>query len=290
MVGGSGFIGKSIIDCFKRKRLQKYSISKIIIISRNPKKIRKIFSNFKKIKIIKGDISKTNKLPDTDYYIYLSETSDIFKYKNKKILQNYKKGIKNFSNLLKKDYKKKNILYVSSGSVNNKKNNNYKNYNLIKKNSENTIKKLSNYGFKTSIARCYTFLGEFLPFNKHFAIGNYINDGLNKKFIHVKSNNKVYRSYMYADDLVNWLFKILVFSRGSCPIYNVGSDQPIELGKLANIIGSLLKKPVRRPKITNKKVDKYVPNTIKTKRELNLNLDYSLLESIILTLKKIKKK
>ena len=38
---------------------------------------------------------------------------------------------------------------------------------------------------------------------------------------------------MYADDLISWLIKIATHSNKKCPIYNVGSNEQIELKKLA---------------------------------------------------------
>ena len=35
LVGGSGFIGKSFLDAFKKNIIKKFNIKKIIIISRN---------------------------------------------------------------------------------------------------------------------------------------------------------------------------------------------------------------------------------------------------------------
>ena len=98
---------------------------------------------------------------------------------------------------------------------------------------------------------------------------NFLNDAKNKKFIYVNSNVTTVRSYMYSDDLVNWLLKIALNSRISCPIYNVGSDQKISINKLAIMIGKKLKKPVKFSKKNSKKIDKYVPNISKAKKQLN---------------------
>ena len=46
---------------------------------------------------------------------------------------------------------------------------------------------------------------------------------------------------MYSDDLIYWLTKILISSKNKTSIYNVGSDKPIEIRKLANIIGKIAK-------------------------------------------------
>lgn len=290
IIGASGFVGKSIIDSFLKNFLDKYLIDKIIVISRNPKKINHIInSSKKKIETYKLDISSTKFLPEADYYIYSSESSDLSLYKNNKIIKIYDKCIKNFVFLLKNNFKNKKILYVSSGSVDQKKDKVYINYNLVKKNSEKEIKKLSFFGFKISIARCFSFISEYLPLDKHFVIGNMILDGLKKKNIKIKSNYKIYRSYMYSADMVNWLIKILVSSKLKASIYNVGSDKVFEIGFIARIIGNLFNKSVLRPAISRKKIDKYVPNVSKTKKEMRLNINYDLMDSINLTIDGLKK-
>ena len=97
IVGGSGFIGKSIIDSFNRNLLKKYHIVNILIICRNPTKLKNIKKlHSKKVKIIKGDIAKIKKLPNADYYLFLAESSDILLYKNNKY---YRSKYKNSQNI-----------------------------------------------------------------------------------------------------------------------------------------------------------------------------------------------
>ena len=286
IVGGSGFIGKSIIDSFNNGLLKKHKIDKINVICRKKFKFKKKKINLKNINILYLDIGKTKLLPQSDLYIYAAESTDTINLRNKNLAKSHKRNIKNFIKLVSK-YKDVKVLYTSSGSVNYHKNNKfydfYKNqYTKLKIFSELEVKKLKKFKIKSSIARCYSFIGPFLPVNKHYAIGNFLYGAKYKSRIIIKKKMNVIRSYMYSDDMVEWLISILLNSRINTSIYNVGSDQSIELSKLANKITKLFKRKVQISKVgleTNK-IDKYVPNISKTKYDLKNKILYNLSKSL----------
>lgn len=291
IIGGSGFVGKSFIDSFNRGLLKKYSINSITIICR-----KKIFQkndnlNYSNIKIIYGDIGKMKVLPKTDFYIYASEATKTSEYKNiRKITKQHKQSINNFCKLIKK-YPNSKLLYLSSGAVERKSHiRSYKNtYSSLKLYSEGKIKLLKTNKIHTSIARCFTFIGRWLPINKHYAVENFLRDAKYKKKIRIKSKKLVYRSYMYADDMVDWLSKILIKSKKTTKIYNVGSEQEIEIRKLASLIASFYKEKITiiSKDINSNHIDRYVPNISKTKNDFKVKINYNLAKSIQLTLKSI---
>jgi|TARA_Y100000294_G_C8542619_1_gene331831 dTDP-glucose 4,6-dehydratase len=296
-IGGSGFIGRSYLDAYNRGVLKEFKIKKIYVISRNPGKLKKHKSLIgKNIKLIKGDISKIKKIPSSDVVIYGAENVSPKKYKNKKkVIDKHIKAINNFCKIIKK-HKKTRVLYISSGAVyaidNNVKNiSSYKGiYGFLKKYSENRILELSRFKIKTTIARCFSFIGPWLSREEHYAIGNFINDGLKGRYIKVKAKNKIVRSYMYTDDLAYWLTKISLNAKIKNSIYDVGSSKPIEIRKLAKLIGKLFNKPVKKNKIESGKIEKYLPNIRKAQKELNLKINYNLMNSVYLTINSINEK
>ena len=160
-------------------------------------------------------------------------------------------------------------------------------YAAAKRDAEHAIFTLGSHGNSVSVARCFAFVGKYLPRHQHFAIGNFINDGLIGKPIHVKANFPVYRSYMYSDDLVNWLMTICEKSNLSCPIYNVGSDEALTIVELAGLIASRFSVEVHKSEITQQKVDRYTPSIEKAKKDLGLTLTLDLKSAIDRTIEDI---
>lgn len=145
----------------------------------------------------------------------------------------------------------------------------------------------SECGIETKIARCFAFVGPYLPIDEHFAIGNFIQDILKGVPICVNGDGTPYRSYMYAADLCIWLWTILAHGK-SCQPYNVGSDTPITIADLAKTITGIVN-PELPIKIVcspapDQSPERYVPSTQKAVDELNLPSKIDLEESIKLTI------
>jgi nucleoside-diphosphate-sugar epimerase len=89
---------------------------------------------------------------------------------------------------------------------------------------------------------------------------------------------------MHTDDLVSWLMIIVKNSKLSCPIYNVGSDQPISIWSLAKYISKTYNLKFIYPKQKNKNFDYYIPSTKKAQKELDLIIKFDLKKSLNYTL------
>ena len=269
IIGGSGFVGESLIDFSNKKSLSQWKINKLICISR--KKIYlKRKKNITKIKYIRADIKKIKKLNKTDLIIFAVNTN------NK---ANDIKAAKKFILLIKQLPIKTKILFTSSGAIYGKIKNK-KRYAETKKIIENMFIDLGLSGYNVSIARMFTFIGKRILDDKNYAISQFINSGLKKKPIQVKTSSKIYRSYMHSDDMIRWILTILSKSSSKCPIYNVGSNESISIQNLAKLVGRILKTTVKIKQPSNKKIERYIPIIKKAQKELNLKLNYNLRTSL----------
>jgi dTDP-glucose 4,6-dehydratase len=129
------------------------------------------------------------------------------------------------------------------------------------------------------IARCFAFIGPHLPLNAHFAAGNFIRDALAGGAIHIHGDGTPRRSYLYAGDLLIWLLTLLL--RGQCGLaYNVGSDEAIRIGELAEQVVRQMSIPPEiliKGSITGAAPGRdYVPSTELARLQLGLGITVDL--------------
>jgi nucleoside-diphosphate-sugar epimerase len=140
------------------------------------------------------------------------------------------------------------------------------------------------YGFEVKIARCFAFVGPYLPLDTNFAIGNFIKDVMHGGPILIKGDGTPLRSYLYAADLMIWLWTILMKGQSGHP-YNVGSMQPISILQLAELIEKLSGE--KQEILMNGKPtpglipERYIPSNDRAQFELGL-AGYTTLENAII--------
>ncbi|MES2206955.1 MAG: NAD(P)-dependent oxidoreductase [Pseudomonadota bacterium] len=142
--------------------------------------------------------------------------------------------------------------------------------------------------FSCTSARVFAQVGPYLALDRQFAVGNFIQNALKAESFIIKGDGTPRRSYMYAADLVTWLWGILV--RGQrCRAYNVGSDHSISIVDLATKVAQtagithpeicILSKPSQY-----QAPERYVPDISRAREELGLEIRISLDDALKRTL------
>ncbi len=315
ITGGTGFFGKSILSYLSKNQKVCGDQTIFYILSRDPERFlaeNPIFAAQGMFQFIKGNILDPRSLPTSlipDAIIHAaadSTTGPILAP-----LERFEQIVAGTQNLLAYAASTgvRRFLYVSSGAVYGEifspgaEERDLTSLNPLDERQVYGLAKLTAehlcmlYGaaqnFETIIARCFAFIGPDLPYDAHFAIGNFIRDALWGEEIIVNGDGEAVRSYLFQDDLADWLIQILINGRAGTA-YNVGSDEAITIGNLASLVCETLS-PSKNVKILgssskNLKNNYYVPQISKIRTELGANVKYSLIESIIKTAKSYESK
>ena len=147
------------------------------------------------------------------------------------------------------------------------------------------------HGFEAKIARCFAFVGPHLPLDGHFAVGNFIRDGLAGGPIRVLGDGTPVRSYLYAAELAVWLWTIL-FKGTNARAYNVGSETCLTIAETARVVAENFSPP-RPVKIqlaaAGGPAIRYVPCTRRAREELGLMQEIEPCRAIQKTLRWLEK-
>jgi UDP-glucuronate decarboxylase len=140
------------------------------------------------------------------------------------------------------------------------------------------------HGLQSVIARCFSFVGPDLPFDAHFAIGNFIRDALEKDTITIAGDGSPLRTYLDQRDLARWLWMLLLEGNDGDTL-NVGSNRVISISDLAYLVRDLLA-PTKtidilgQPDIARSR-SRYVPSVNRILNAYGLTPQFSLEQSIL---------
>ena len=299
LIGGSGFFGKSFLDAHRRGLLKPWSIDRIIVVARSASSLLRDHPRLvgADVTLLDADAARAESLPSADFVVHAASTTDARRYAEdpKAERANILGASDNYARLAERVHRSSRIVFASSGAVYGQQPPHipglsedftpadaatlvdYKrDYAEAKRLSEERIADLGAEGLRTSIARCFAFVGYHLPRDQHFAIGNFMADGLAGRPVRLTARKAVYRSYMHADDLVHWLMTIAAAASEETPIYNVGSDEALTLTEVAGVVSRRFGVPVEAPPIDDPAIDRYIPSIARARRELGLGLSLGL--------------
>jgi len=154
-------------------------------------------------------------------------------------------------------------------------------YGSAKRESEDLC--LAQLNLESSIARCFAFVGPHLPLDAHFAVGNFIRACVAGTPLHIKGDGTPRRSYLYAADLMIWLWTMLLRAPAG-RVYNTGSEESVSIAELAAITAATLRPglaiQIDQKAVPGTPVAQYVPSTQRAQQELGLRTLVPLDEAI----------
>jgi len=313
VTGGTGFFGKALLRHWKSTGSP---FKKIFILSRKPKIFQEKYSYLIEglpIEFVKGDILNLSEVKiDQDLDVVLHAATDSTIGPSLSRLDVYTQITKGTEEVLQFSANNscKKFVLASSGGVYGAQPSNMEKipeeylgmpdpldpnsaYGIGKRAAEHLVALYADkYRFDYVIARCFAFVGQDLPLDKHFAIGNFIKDGFEGNNIEIYGDGTTIRSYMYQEDLAQILDHMTIkkIPNGA---YNVGSEEAVSLNELANKIKNVINNEIKI-KILGREdgniKNKYVPDISKLKSEIDQIKFRSLDLAIKLTAEKIKLK
>ena len=308
ITGGTGFFGTWFLSVLVSIKRSLGGALKIYALSRAPEKFAETAPGKdldRDVIFLKGDICNFDftSYNDITHVVHMATTSAKETYLGEDSINKLDMLYRGTSNLLEKCPSKfESVLFTSSGVA----------YGLIEdgdrisetdqgvfdpldRNAALGLGKLvaeslvslyaSKRKFNFSIARCFSFAGQYLPMDLHYAFGNFVANALAEEVISIKGDGLDRRSYLYIGDAVAWLLRLLVEPKNG--IFNVGSENGLEVRELAERIDKQLSKPLGT-KVQNSDAGvgnfrrlEYIPSTEKIRTAYPGLKEWTALDEII---------
>ena len=294
ITGGTGFFGKSMLDYRLRHPEWPWAKAEWVILSRSPESFKaanSALANQPGVSLVAGDVRDfTFTIGHFDAIVHAA-TSAVTTLSDDEMTSVIVDGTKHVVEFAKVAGCR-NVLFTSSGAVYGTR--------ISPASEEDDCRPVTTYGkgkleaeriltesgLDVKIARCFAFVGLHLNRGIHYAIGNFIQDCLDGKPIVINGDGTPLRSYLYADDLVEWLFAILERGENGRP-YNVGSDRAVSIRELAEtvrrVLGSDSEIIVKGTPEPGARTSAYLPSIARAREELGLEVKVSLEEAIRLS-------
>ncbi len=304
LTGGSGFFGKWILSSviYANKNLDQEI--KVLSITRNKEKFKRDFPEIvenSNITFFEGDLLSLDSI-NTKVDIFLHCAANVvtsnYSHDRKKYIEDELQNTKSVLNYCKRSDIKR-LVYTSSGAVYGSVTNllpdlteNFQPqteltpYGEAKRLSEELISKYClESDIEFNIARCFAFLGGYIPLEGSFAAGNFLKNILNGESIIINSDGQALRSFMYMTDLCSSLLNLCSNDLHGRTI-NLGSDNSVSIKELADEIARTSKDSKVEIKNTEKDpiFNKYIPNIDLARELFNIQCNVTFEEAVKRTL------
>ena len=291
ITGGTGFFGKSMLDYRWRHPAWPWANAEWVILSRSPARFAAAYpqlANQPGVSFVVGDVRDFS-FPtghfDAIIHAATSALTTLSDAEMTSVILDGARHVADFAKVAECDK----ILFTSSGAVYGPRitpageGDECNPTTAYGKGKLAVERMFVDLGFDVKIARCFAFVGPHLNRTIHYAIGNFIQDCLEGMPIIINGDGTPLRSYLYADDLVEWLFTILERGVSGRP-YNVGSDHALSILELAErvrgVLGTGNEIIVKGKAEPGAKPSVYVPDIGRAQDELGLSVTVPLDEAI----------
>ena len=245
ITGGTGYIGKSLLD-YRLRHPDLLAGAELVLLARDPMAFKTRYPRLARqpgVSFIKGDV-RSFEPPSGVFDAVVSAASPVQgAAPDDEITEVNIEGTRRLIQLADKMGVQR-ILMTSSGAVYGRCMNPPDEDSALKPLTAYGVAKMKaermlvDSGISTGIARIFAEIGPYLPRLGGFAVGNFIQNCINKEPITIKGDGRAYRSYLFADDLIEWLSAILECDDGS-RAYNVGSPHGITILDLARTVSRI---------------------------------------------------
>lgn len=280
ITGGSGFFGKSMLDFLHNSGCS----AQITILARHPERLAAKLPDIApdlNVKLAAGDVAAQDWFDDYQLIIHAATLPA----SHPDIITHTMKGCNNIAECARRSGAK--ILYLSSGAVyresteplgENSPTQPATAYGKAKLNAENMLlQQCSNI----AIARCFSFIGKYIDMNMHYAVTDFIRNAISRQPIIIQGSGQNLRTYLDAGEWAKWCWKLALEGNG---IYNVGSDIPVSILKLAQEVREAAPYHAdivirNNPTLPGERL-MYVPDISKIKQRFDVKPEASLQEML----------
>jgi dTDP-glucose 4,6-dehydratase len=315
ITGGTGFFGRWLLESFAWANIQLDLKAEAVVLTRNPEDFSKKAPHLAEnpaIRLHIGDIRDFSSPPGRFSHVIHGATDASAKLNEENPLNMFDSimsGTRRTLEFAAKAHVRK-FLFISSGAMYGKQPPELSHLSEDFLGGPDPTDPLSAYGegkragemlsvllaqrhgFEAKIARSFTFVGPHLPLDAHFAIGNFIRDGLAGKPIQVLGDGTPVRSYLYSAELAVWLWTIL-FRGAPARAYNVGSETCLTIAETARVVADSFSPqlPVKiQEQASTRSAPRYVPSTRRAREELGLTQEIEPCRAILKTLRWLQNK